>query len=321
MKKFILLALVFVTGASLFAAPKKKVAKKQQAAPTVEVLKLANSSDSVSYAGGMAVTQGLITFLVQQQGVDTAYIADFVKGFQEVVNAGTDPKQKAYVAGMEIASQVRDRMLPGMKKEFTDTPDSIVSSLFYRGFTDALLNDSTLFTQGAAEEYFKARQAFDKAAKEEKLYGANREAGKKFLAENAQKEGVTVLPSGLQYKVLVKGEGEIPQKDEKVFVNYEGRLVDGTVFDASSRHGDKPSEFRPNQVIAGWTEALTMMPVGSTWELYIPYDLAYGEREAGEIKPYSALIFTVELVGIDKPKSEQQEESVKKPKKGKKSKK
>jgi len=322
MKKFMILALVLVASASLFtaeaASARKKKAVSQPEVPVVQPVKLSNSSDSVSYAGGMAITNGLIPFLIQQQGVDTAYMAEFVKGFREVVKAGTDPKVKAYVAGMEIANQLRDRMLPGITKEFTDTPDSIVTSLLYRGFTDALQNDSSVFTQAAAEAYFKERQAFDKAAKEEKLYGPNREAGKKFLEENAKKEGVVVLPSGLQYKVLVKGEGEIPQKDEKVFVNYEGRLVDGTVFDASNRHGDKPAEFRPNQVIAGWTEALTMMPVGSKWQLFIPYELAYGDRDSGQIKPYSALIFDVELVGIDKPKAEEPEPTTKKSKKSKK---
>ena len=111
---------------------------------------------------------------------------------------------------------------------------------------------------------------------------------------------MVTLHSGLQYKVLVKGEGEIPKKTDKVQVHYEGRLVDGTVFDASKEHGDNPMEFRPDQVIAGWTEALTMMPVGSKWQLYIPYKLGYGNREAGKIKPYSALIFDVELVGIVK---------------------
>ena len=100
--------------------------------------------------------------------------------------------------------------------------------------------------------------------------------------------------------MLVKGEGEVPQKTDKVQVHYEGRLIDGTVFDASKKHGDKPMEFRPDQVIAGWTEALTMMPVGSKWQLYIPYKLAYGNRNQGQIKPYSALVFDVELVGIVK---------------------
>lgn len=322
MKKVIILALALVAGASLYtadAASKKKT--KKQDAPVVVPVQLNNSSDTLSYVAGMSVTNGLIPYLVQQQGVDTAYMAEFIKGFKEVVNAGTDPKMKAYVAGLEIATQVRDRMLPGMKREFTDTPDSIVDALVFRGFSDALLNDTTLFKQAAAEELFKTLQQTNKDAKVEKLWGANRDAGKKFLAENAKKEGVITLPSGLQYKVLVKGEGDVPQVSEKVFVNYEGRLVDGTVFDASSKHGDKPSEFRPNQVIKGWTEALTMMPVGSKWQLYIPYELAYGEKEAGNIKPFSALIFDVELVGIDRPQPETSDADKKTAKKAKKTKK
>ncbi|MBO7046064.1 MAG: FKBP-type peptidyl-prolyl cis-trans isomerase, partial [Prevotella sp.] len=177
---------------------------------------------------------------------------------------------KAYVAGMEIANQVRDRMLPSMVKDFTDSPDSIISDLVYRGFMDALQKDTTYFTQTTAEAFFGEKQRADQAAKEEKLYGPNRRAGEEFLAENAKKEGVVTLHSGLQYKVLVKGEGEVPKKTDKVQVHYEGRLVDGTVFDASNKHGDKPMEFRPDQVIKGWTEALTMMPVGSKWQLYIP---------------------------------------------------
>lgn len=317
-----ILALALVASASLYtadAASKKKT--KKQEAPVVVPVQLNNSSDTLSYVAGMSVTNGLIPYLVQQQGVDTAYMAEFIKGFKEVVNAGTDPKMKAYVAGLEIATQVRDRMLPGMKREFTDTPDSIVDALVFRGFSDALLNDTSLFKQAVAEELFKTLQQTNKDAKVEKLWGANRDEGKKFLAENAKKEGVVTLPSGLQYKVLVKGEGDVPQVSEKVFVNYEGRLVDGTVFDASAKHGDKPSEFRPNQVIKGWTEALTMMPVGSKWQLYIPYELAYGEKEAGNIKPFSALIFDVELVGIDRPKPETPEVDKKPAKKAKKTKK
>ena len=326
MKRIMIIALALVAGASLFTAEaaKKKVVKKVET-PVVEPVVLKSSSDSVSYAGGMSMTNGLIPYLIQQQGVDTAYMADFVKGFQEVMKMGTDPKMKAYVAGMEIATQVRDRMLPNLKKEFTDTPDTIVNDLFYRGFVDALQKDTAVFLQSVAENFYRQKQETNKVAKEEKLYGPNRDAGKKFLDENAKKEGVVVLPSGLQYKVLVKGEGEIPQTSDKVLVNYEGRLVDGTVFDASARHGNKPAEFRPDQVIKGWTEALTMMPVGSKWQLFIPYDLAYGTRETGQIKPYSTLIFDVELVGIDKPKTEEpakvEEQSDKKSKKTKKSKK
>lgn len=300
MKKALFIALALVAGASSFTA--NAVKKKMVMAPVqekVEPVVLANSSDSVSYAAGMTMTNGLVPFLLQQK-MDTTLMSEFVRSFMENVKRGDDPKMKAYVIGMSIAQQVNERMLPGMRKEFENTPDSILADLFYRGFTDALMKDTTVFTLNKAEDYFTEKQKADKAIREEKLYGANRDAGKKFLEENAQKEGVITLPSGLQYKVLVKGEGEVPTRSDKVKVNYEGRLLDGTVFDSSYKRNE-PSEFTPTQVIKGWTEALTMMPVGSKWQLYIPYELAYGERGAGEdIKPYSTLIFDVELLDIVK---------------------
>lgn len=300
MKKIVILALVLVASASfcpLEAKKKKKV--EEPAAPVVEAVQLLNASDSVSYTTGMTFTKGLVSYLLQQK-VDTAYMADFIRGFKDMISASGDPRQKTYVVGMDIARQLNERMLPGITNEFADSPDSIVAPLLYRGFEDALLQDTTLFTMAAAETYFAEREKADKAAKEEKLYGPNRDAGIAFLAENAKKDSVITLPSGLQYKVLVAGKGEVPTVSDKVQVNYEGRLIDGTVFDASARHGDKPAEFMPTQVIKGWTEALTMMPVGSKWQLYIPSELAYGKRETGQIKPYSTLVFDVELVGIVK---------------------
>ena len=127
-------------------------------------------------------------------------------------------------------------------------------------------------------------------------------AGEKYLAATAKKPGVKVLPSGLQYKVIKEGQGEIPQASDEVEVIYEGRLIDGTVFDATSKHGGAATDkFRAGSLIKGWTEALTMMPVGSKWQLYIPYELAYGERQAGQIPPYSTLVFDLELVSIVKP--------------------
>ena len=305
MKKVVLLALAVVASASFCTVDAKKKKKEEVKAeePVVVPVELKSGSDSVSYAAGMSVTNGLAAFLKQQHGIDSTTMAIFIKSFEEVINAGDSPEAKAKAAGVDIANQLRSRMLPGIANEFTDSPDSIISSLFYRGFIDALKQDTTHFKQPVAENYFKLKQEVDKKAKEEKLYGPNRDAGIKFLKENATKDGVITTASGLQYKVLVKGEGEVPQKTDKVLVNYEGRLVDGTVFDASAKHGDKPASFRADQVIKGWTEALTMMPVGSKWQLYIPQELAYGERNMGNIKPYSTLIFDVELVGIDKPKT------------------
>lgn len=279
------------------AAPKKKKTDAK-AKTAVMPVQLKTSSDTLSYVAGMSMTNGLVPYLVQSEGVDTAYMADFLRGFNEMIEKGDDPKQKAYAVGLNIASRLKGQMVKGMKTEFTDTPDSVEEAIVYRGFTDALNNDTTAFTVGKAEELFKDLRESNRKAKDEKLYGANREAGEKFLAENAKKDSVVTLPSGLQYKVIVKGDGAVPTKSDRVEVNYEGRLVDGTVFDSSSKHGSKPAVFSPSQVIKGWTEALTMMPVGSKWQLYIPYELAYGERNAGQIKPFSALIFDVELVGI-----------------------
>ena len=306
MKKIAIVALALVAGAAFCTVDAKKKKKEEvKTEPVVLPVELKSSSDSVSYAAGMAVTNGLMNFLQQQHGLDSASIGLFLQSFEEVIKAGETPEAKARIAGVEIANQVRGRMLTGISGEFKDSPDSIISDLFYRGFVDAMKQDSTHFTQSVAESYFRQKQEADKKAKDEKLYGPNRDAGIKFLKENATKDSVFTTASGLQYKVLVKGEGEVPQKTDKVLVNYEGRLVDGTVFDSSSKHGDKPASFRADQVIKGWTEALTMMPVGSKWQLYIPQELAYGERNMGNIKPYSTLIFDVELVGIDKPKTEE----------------
>ena len=298
MKKTLLLALALVVSASFSPVEAIKKKNKEVVFPAQPVV-LNNSSDSLSYAAGVALTNGLVSYLLQQK-MDTTMMSDFVRGLREGIRSVGDPKQKAYMVGLDIARQVNERMLPGISEEFKDSPDSIISDLLCRGFIDAIEGDSTVFTYDAADKFFTEKRALDKIAKENKLYGPNREAGEQFLKENAKKDSVIVLPSGLQYKVLVKGDGEVPLEDQKVQVNYEGRLIDGTVFDSSARHDDKPTEFKPNQVIKGWSEALTMMPVGSKWQLFIPYYLAYGNRSAGEIKPYSALIFDVELVGIVK---------------------
>lgn len=134
--------------------------------------------------------------------------------------------------------------------------------------------------------------------KQEAQFADAKQAGEKFLKENAQREEVNVLPSGLQYEVLEPGSGEKPSADSKVKVHYHGTLIDGTVFDSSVERGE-PATFGVNQVISGWTEALQLMPEGAKWKLYIPSDLAYGARGAGQkIGPYSTLIFEVELLEI-----------------------
>ena len=294
MKQFIvILALALVAGASFTPA---QAGKKKDKKGKKDVVTLVTSRDSLSYAAGQSVTDGLIPYLQQRMGVDTAYMADFIEGFRTAIAAGDDPRAKARNAGAQIADQVRSSMLTNIRHEFTDTPDSIIDQLLYRGFEDALAKDTTVMSLAKATSVFNDKRESNKAVKAAKAT----EAGRQFLAENSKKQGVVTLPSGLQYKILTQGTGDIPKRTDKVKVHYEGRLIDGTVFDASAKHGTEPATFRADQVIKGWTEALTMMPVGSKWELYIPQDLAYGERQAGQIPPYSTLIFQVELVGIDK---------------------
>jgi FKBP-type peptidyl-prolyl cis-trans isomerase FklB len=307
MKKILVLSLVILASASFTTIDaQRKKAAKNVAAPvsTVMPVIIVSSSDSVSYAAGMAMTNGLIPYLTQQLKVDTAYMADFVGGLKESLSKGSDAKFKAYSAGMQIAQMLQERMIPGVSGEFKDSPDSINKDLFVKGFLASLQKDSSVYSNAKAEKFYRDRMTIDKAAKTEKLYGANRRAGEAFLAANAKKDSVVTLTDGLQYKVLVMGKGAKPKPTDRVVVKYEGRLIDGTIFDSSYKRKDPTNTFRADQVIKGWTEALTMMPVGSTWELYIPQNLAYGEREAGQIKPFSALIFKVELVGIDQPKTD-----------------
>lgn len=145
--------------------------------------------------------------------------------------------------------------------------------------------------QGLVQEYLEK--------KEEEAGRAAREEGEKFLAENAKKEGVVVLESGLQYQVLTAAEGPKPTADDKVRCHYEGRLTNGTVFDSSYRRGE-PATFPLRGVIAGWTEGLQHMSVGAKYRFFIPFNLAYGAQGAGgSIPPYAALVFDVELLGIN----------------------
>ena len=287
MKKLILTALVLVASASLFtvSAANKKDNNKDKKTVTPVVLKTAH--DSLSYAAGVNATRGLLNYVQQSYQVDTAYMENFIRGYKDALAMGINPRTIAYSAGMQIAKLVEQRVYPGTKEELKSANDSISHALFQEGFMAALANDTTFFSTKKAVDY-----------QTDVLAGA----GKRFLAENAMKPGVKVLPSGLQYKVITEGHGEVPKASDEVEVIYEGRLIDGTVFDATSKHGgNKTDKFKAGNLIKGWTEALTTMPVGSKWQLYIPQELAYGARQAGQIPPYSTLVFDLELVSIVPP--------------------
>ena len=262
---------------------------------------LKNDIDTVSYTIGMSQTQGLKEYLVNQLGVDTTYMDAFIKGLNEGAKAGDDKKTAAYYAGIQIGQQISNQMVKGLNHELfgEDSTKTISMKNFLAGFIAGTTGKNQLMTIEQANEIAQAKLQAIKAREAEKQYGDNKAAGEKFLAENAKKEGVKVLPSGVQYKVIKEGSGEIPADSSMVVVNYEGKTIDGKVFD-SSYDRKEPVTFPANRVIKGWTEALVHMPVGSIWEVYIPQELAYGERSTGQLKPFSALIFKIELVSIKK---------------------
>ena len=234
--------------------------------------------DTMSYAMGMSQTQGLKEFMVERMGVDTAYMDDFIKGLNDGANAGDDKKKAAYYAGIQIGQQISNQMVKGINHEVfgEDSTKSISLKNFMAGFITGTTGKKGLMTVEQAAQIAQAKMMAIKAKNMEKEYGPNKVAGEKFLAANKKKPGVVTLPSG---------------------VNYEGKTIDGKVFDSSFKRG-QAVDLRANQVIKGWTEALVHMPAGSVWEVYIPQQLAYGEREQGQIKPFSVLIFKIELISV-----------------------
>ena len=262
---------------------------------------LKNDIDTMSYAIGMAQTQGLKEYLVQRLGVDTAYMDDFIKGLNEGANAGDDKKQSAYYAGIQIGQQIGNQMVKGINHEVfgNDSTQTISLKNFMAGFVSGTTGAKGLMTMEQAQQVAQTKMEQIKAKTMEKQYGPNKEAGEKYLANYKKGKDVKELKDGVLYKVIKEGAGEIPTDTSMVKVQYEGKTIDGKVFDSSYQR-KQPVELRANQVIPGWTEALTHMPVGSVWEVVIPQEKAYGAREQGQIKPFSALIFKIELLGINK---------------------
>ncbi len=299
MKKSLVLALAVLFSASVFAATPAKKDKKQKKAARVEQpapVQLISQSDSLSYAAGMFTTRGLMDYVKQQFGVDSTNIQSFVEGLKEGIARQNDKQFVAHNAGLQIAQMLETRIYPNVSNDVKGSALTIDSLTFNEGFIAAVLGDTAVMNLDAANHYFETTMQTAKQ-KAEEAYKADNEA---WLKNNASAPGVVTLPSGLQYKVITEGKGAVAGKDDEVTVRYEGHTIDGTEFDSSYKRNPNTTSFRPTQVIKGWTEALCMMPEGSKWELYIPQNIAYGARRAGQIKPYSTLIFTVEVVKVEK---------------------
>ena len=256
--------------------------------------------DSMSYAIGYLQSQYVRQAIEQGQVVDTAYMDEFVKGINEGANIGEDKKRAAYIMGLQVGQQVSSQLMKGVNREVfgEDSTKTISLKNLLSGFITGATGKKGLMTQESANQIAQSKMEAIKAQTMEKQFGPNKVAGEKFLAANKKKAGVVTLPSGLQYKVIKEGKGAIPTDTTTVKVQYEGRTIDGKVFESSYKNGKEPMKMQPRQMIPGWTEALTRMPEGSVWEVYIPQNLAYKERQAGQIKPFSTLIFKIELVKV-----------------------
>jgi len=259
---------------------------------------LKDNVDSLTNYLGIAQSDGLKNYMKMQLQIDSVYTEDFIKGMIEGATAKEDPKNEAYMKGLTVGKQVKD-MAENLSGEVyaDDSTKKVPVKNLLAGIIAGLKGQTTMSPDSAYGEFEKLLKPLQTAALERK-YATEKAANEKFLADNAKKEGVTVLPSGVQYKVLKEGTGALPTDTSTVKCLYEGRLIDGTVFDSNTEEGRDPFEVNLGmpRVIPGWVEALKQMPAGSKWEVYIPQELGYGQQDMGQIKPFSTLIFTIEVL-------------------------
>jgi len=252
--------------------------------------------DSLNYAFGLANGDGIKSYYIKGDSAKksiAALLDGLNEGMKGKVEEGTGELAEL---GSKIGNSLKEQKKAGLMGDSTLKVDI---DLIKQGLINGLRGSKIQMTPVEAQEYLRKTMGGLQAKKMEKQYGANKVAGEKFLAENAKKPGVVTTASGLQYQVITKGNGPLPSDTSKVKVNYHGTLIDGTVFD-SSVDRKEPVVFPVNQVIKGWTEALKLMPVGSKYKIFVPQQLAYGPADRGAIKPFSTLIFEVELLSIEK---------------------
>lgn len=299
-KKLVVVASLLLAMSSVQVMAQKNKKGAAKASIIDENVTIETKNDTLSYSYGVALAESGMKQYLQQLDIDgnPEKMDAFMKGFKE--SLPLKGSKTAYVNGLSIGDQVYKMANEFSKEVFeNDSINNINVNLIAKGISDVLLNNTpqidsaTVIVDGVMAEVNQRKAEIKK--QQDQVYI---EASKKYMEENKTNEGVVTLPSGLQYRVISQGEGEIPTVNDIVKVNYKGTLTDGTEFD--SNYGREPLSLGVAQVIPGWTEALQLMPVGSKWILYIPYNLGYGDRETGPIPAYSNLIFEIDLVDIVK---------------------
>jgi len=288
------LAIVSCSNATAHPTQSHSNSHSEPASKSAKAKELSSTSDSINFCLGFVNGYQIKSYYLANDSSQDA-INEFVhaieRGYAGQKDSLTNAINPQLVSmGEQIGQSIKEQEPNGLLG-ITKIPTKF--NLIKQGFISGLHQDQSRFTVETASTYLQ--NTISKIQ-----YGDTKAEGEKFLAENARHEGVVTTPSGLQYEVINLGHGAKPSATDKVKVHYEGRLIDGTVFDSSYQRGE-PITFGLNQVIKGWTEGVQLMPVGSKFRFYIPYDLGYGANGAGgSIPPYAALIFDVELISIEK---------------------
>ncbi|MFV0391893.1 MAG: FKBP-type peptidyl-prolyl cis-trans isomerase [Paludibacteraceae bacterium] len=264
---------------------------------STKVPQLKTEADSLNYAFGLANGNDMKMMLAQDSDSIDYKINKFMTGLSEGIAGKVEEHPEFAEVGGQVGGWLNQQKTAGL---LGDSTLKLNYSLVRQGLINSIKGEKTQMTSEQAQAYIEQVM---KARQEEKMkekYGANKEAGEKYLAENAKKTGIVTTASGLQYEVIKQGAGAKPTAEDKVKVHYEGKLINDSIFDSSIKRGE-PTEFFVNQVIPGWTEGLQLMPVGSKYRFYIPQGLAYGANENNpQIPPFSTLVFDVELIDVVK---------------------
>lgn len=288
MKKLIFACLAAALAAGTFTSCKNTSAEVR------------NDVDSISYAAGVMYSDGLLDYQINRNGLDSAYVKEFIKGIQDGAK-DKSAKEKAYNAGLMIGDQIKNQIFPMINEQIlgNDSARVVNEEVFFDTFIRALNGEAMDMTSDKAQIFIREASEKNHEKQMEAQYGANKAAGKAWLENNKTADGVVTTESGLQYKIIKLGNGEKPSATDRVVCNYRGTLIDGTEFDSSYKRNE-PTTFALNSVIPGWTEGFQLMPAGSKFELYVPYELAYKAQDRGNIKPFSTLIFEIEFLKIEK---------------------